>query len=434
MIMAKLKAKWMQNRKKYITYVIVALVVFTAIAVFAFINRPMTRERFIASLTREDFIYDVDYMLTMLEENFPSFAIIYNRNGVDMHEMGRAVREYIANPDNEIDFYRFWEVLRYDYFAHARHMGHLGTMSQWGIYHWLGPQYNRHFVNFAEGLNSPHSVLIYLPIPLEVREDVAAENNRETNVTMEIIEDGKIAYLRVNAFLRHVGNSERRLVNSFYEEIADFDHLIIDLRGNRGGWPEYFNELIAGPLLSSTLYAHFLHFVPSNNRAFDSMRASGLSVRMRHQANIGRLGDILDEYAHYTADFNYFHLETRRVDPVRRGGVRQGDFGWGFGGRIWMLIDGDMFSGSQIVAEFSKQTGFATLVGELTGGAAPAPPPLTSSFFALPNTGIIIRYDPTFVTNRYGRPMEYGTVPHYFNRPGMDALETVLAMIAEGSY
>jgi len=36
-----------------------------------------------------------------------------------------------------------------------------------------------------------------------------------------------------------------------------------------------------------------------------------------------------------------------------------------------------------------------------------------------------------YVTDRYGRPLEAGTIPHYFNRPGMDALETVLAMIEE---
>jgi len=50
------------------------------------------------------------------------------------------------------------------------------------------------------------------------------------------------------------------------------------------------------------------------------------------------------------------------------------------------------------------------------------------------NTGIIIRFDPAFVTDFRGRPLEYGIEPHYFNRPGMDALETVLAMIAEGAY
>ncbi|MCL2221058.1 MAG: hypothetical protein FWC20_02090 [Oscillospiraceae bacterium] len=37
-------------------------------------------------------------------------------------------------------------------------------------------------------------------------------------------------------------------------------------------------------------------------------------------------------------------------------------------------------------------------------------------------------------TDRYGRPLEAGTIPHHFNHPGMDAMETVLALIAAGEY
>jgi len=38
------------------------------------------------------------------------------------------------------------------------------------------------------------------------------------------------------------------------------------------------------------------------------------------------------------------------------------------------------------------------------------------------------------VTDIHGRPLEAGTIPHYFSRDGMCAMETVLAMIAEGMY
>ena len=54
-----------------------------------------------------------------------------------------------------------------------------------------------------------------------------------------------------------------------------------------------------------------------------------------------------------------------------------------------------------------------------------------SNFFALPNTGFIIRYNPTLILDSSGRPLEYGTQPHFFNRPGLDALETVLELIEE---
>jgi len=37
-----------------------------------------------------------------------------------------------------------------------------------------------------------------------------------------------------------------------------------------------------------------------------------------------------------------------------------------------------------------------------------------------------------YITDERGRPIEAGTEPHYSNRGGMDALETVLALIVEG--
>jgi len=39
-----------------------------------------------------------------------------------------------------------------------------------------------------------------------------------------------------------------------------------------------------------------------------------------------------------------------------------------------------------------------------------------------------------YVTDSRGRPLEAGTIPHIFNREGMDALETVLALIEKGDY
>ena len=55
-------------------------------------------------------------------------------------------------------------------------------------------------------------------------------------------------------------------------------------------------------------------------------------------------------------------------------------------------------------------------------------------YVTLPNSGILFVIDVFYVTDAHGRPLEAGTIPHYFNRDGMDALETVLALIEEGNY
>jgi hypothetical protein len=99
-----------------------------------------------------------------------------------------------------------------------------------------------------------------------------------------------------------------------------------------------------------------------------------------------------------------------------------------FTGKAWLLTGPAMGSAATLSAWLAKESGFATLVGETTGGAMGG----ARTIDVLPNTGIAFIFDMFYVTDSRGRPLEAGVVPHYFNRRGMTALQTVLAMIAEG--
>ncbi|MCL2249494.1 MAG: S41 family peptidase [Oscillospiraceae bacterium] len=101
---------------------------------------------------------------------------------------------------------------------------------------------------------------------------------------------------------------------------------------------------------------------------------------------------------------------------------------WGnFEGKVWMLVNHQNGSAAQAAAWYASETGHITLVGDRTGGVLGGP----RTMALMPNTGIAFYFDIFYVTDRHGRPLEAGTIPHYFNHPGMDALETVLALIDE---
>jgi len=73
---------------------------------------------------------------------------------------------------------------------------------------------------------------------------------------------------------------------------------------------------------------------------------------------------------------------------------------------------------------------FATVVGTPTRGVTGGG---MVGFFALPNTGIVVRYDFGLFVDQYGRAIdEFGVFPHYFNRPGLNALQTTIQLIHEG--
>jgi C-terminal processing protease CtpA/Prc len=137
------------------------------------------------------------------------------------------------------------------------------------------------------------------------------------------------------------------------------------------------------------------------------------------------VSDVLPQLTHAnTDDFARLSYGLKREITVNPSANR-----WAFDGKIWLLIDGLSFSASEISAALAKESGFATLVGASTGGIFGG---YTAAFIGLPNTGVIIRYDYGYVTDLQGRSLEeFGVSPHVFNRPGMDALQTVLALISE---
>ena len=103
-----------------------------------------------------------------------------------------------------------------------------------------------------------------------------------------------------------------------------------------------------------------------------------------------------------------------------------------FGGKIWLLTSSTNFSASEQAAAIVRQTGFATLVGQTTGGDGIGIQPMV---LALPNTGMVVRYSPIYGTDPLGRNnQEFGTDPHVFNRHRRNALQTALELIAEGEF
>lgn len=101
-----------------------------------------------------------------------------------------------------------------------------------------------------------------------------------------------------------------------------------------------------------------------------------------------------------------------------------------FNVKIWLLVGNNSTSAAQIASWAMKDSGLATLVCDVTGGVFGG----TRQFITLPNSGVQFEMDLLYVVDSTGRPLEAGTIPHHFNRPGMDALATTLAIIAEGGY
>lgn len=244
----------------------------------------------------------------------------------------------------------------------------------------------------------------------------------ENNITTYIIEQDRIAYVHIASFMNNM-EMDAAVLFPFFEEVQDFEHLIIDLRGNGGGFVGYFPALIVSMLIDEDVsfsYPEFFIMNELNAPLFEnpssmaSANLYGIFPAAEFVQNMGMTQFNRDDLSilDYVAVWNVVYSPSEFAIP--------------FGGYIWMLVDEGSASASVMAAKIAVNTGFATVVGVPTSRITG----VIYTFVALPNTGVLFRVDLGYTTDQYGRSIEeFGIIPQIPNLSGMDALETVLAII-----
>jgi len=399
--------------------------------------RRIERERaqFWEGLTREDILYDIDYLLYVLEHNFPFLDAIYNRYGTDMLSLGQELRLTLVDSNFDPNIDEFFELVS-DFIRQGHSAGHLATVSRHRLTVMLG--------RGMETSLSPQTQQFYGEIDeIDIEEALQAVTREPYIISTDIIEDGRIGYMkiyRMDVLQRH----EMDIIRSFYEEIASFEHLIVDVRSNPGGSLDWMKH-ITTPLLPHHTFSEFYLFFPHGEHNFAYLESIGLAGRNQLQArhaivhyahsqmrrtenSLSRTGETDWIYEHLTAsDYYIFTRMYMGTDVVFT--TLHSDFS----GQLWILTDGATASAAEMLTAIWGMSDMAIVVGERTRGVFGSPV-FHEVRLSLPNTGLFIVYDFANVFDRHGRPLSNGIDPDHFNREGMDALETTLALIAEGAY
>jgi len=409
----------------------------------------------------ENLLYDFNYLMRALEENWPFFNLSISANGVDVHEVADNVRRILSDPATEdVDTHAFLDFLRENFFWEIGRIGHL----------WLMWQYQDHFesirahnqivrdmgvtpYNVAAALERharPQTAMFYETLrdaggSRLVHPDTLTPRESLSVYETAILEEGRIAYLAVSRMMNITEDPWQPRLNApryqallyeFHGQIEGFGHLIIDMRGNTGGINLHFDAFVVSPLLREQMY--FPGYVFYMGGEYSRVARENHDLRMWYTlyqfspnaATFAESLPYLDTEINLPYAFEVFYslypgyIYSNTVSTIREEIL--------FDGAIWMLVDEMTASAAESAVAMLKLNNIATVVGETTYGILGTTFDPTNAVVSLPNTGILVRMDISYFTDIYGRPLQgYGISPHYFNRPGMDALETVLAMIAE---
>ena len=407
-----------------------------------------------AELTKENLLDDFDYLAFTLKANFPFYGMARRKFGLDLQRQidnARVAVQNLNTAGNHNQILReYADILASYIVTPMRTMGHMiGLWSGSSAYNiqlalikwddtfetsWYPNLYANHLLKV---FTSPTAVRYYGDVFDGVDVESYIQANLLTpvpnNVSFQILQPESVAYIKMNSMNSANFGHDGELIAEFGKTIGNFEHLIVDLRGNHGGYAGNFTEHIIAPLIDEPVSLEYYVFFMEGQHAmmFDDIYYRDLQWQIYNglvfhtDAPRFTVDDLLPSLTQAnTADFDGLSYGFKRELTVNPSPNR-----WEFKGKVWILIDRRAYSAAEISAAIAKETGFATLVGDSTFGSFGG---YTAAFISLPNTGIIIRYDYGYTTDLQGRSFEeFGIAPHITNRSGMDALQTALALITE---
>lgn len=204
----------------------------------------------------------------------------------------------------------------------------------------------------------------------------------------DIIIPDKVGYLRIYEMRAERIEHDGIIIRNFLEEVKDYEKLIIDIRGNGGGNDHYWMENVIEPLANEVVTLENYVFVRNDNlkEIYESL---GYVLYPISNLDENTLSSFPEEVA---IDYNYYGILTKTINPIEPVG---------FIGKIYLLVDKDVYSSADSLAAVCKGSGFATLVGGSTGGGGGGngAGPLLSS---LPNSGILFRFSGYLLLNSEG--------------------------------
>lgn len=371
-------------------------------------------------LTIEQKLQDMKYLYQTLQQNYPYIKMLKRMYGVDLEqEYQKAVKE-IKNSKTDFEFYAI-----VNHFTNQSHMvGHLSTISPFD-YDWFVKSYGDttgvpefyweqmekiRKVYADEKAKKAYTTLKKKMLPLTQKNtDLQQHQNKKSNVETKIIEKGKIAYIYVDSFDMGYYEEDKKKLFDFYKQVQNYDNVIFDFTENSGGGMFYFNDLIVAPNIDKILYTKVYELMQSGEYNMQFLGQDGFET-------IEKLPKLSKINQDDLKELDLMLESTYFIQPSQKQKMLKG--------KLWILVNENVFSSSEYAAMFSKATGFATLVGERTGGDGIGSDPLP---ILLPNSGIIVRYSPIYGTTADGtNSQEFGTEPDIWVQKGKTYLQTCI--------
>lgn len=335
-------------------------------------------------LTEKEKLEDFEYMYTILKENYPFFEVSKRLNGVDwLAKKDDYVSRIKATPNDE-SFFNTLRVILSDI-----NNGHVVMVDKdnYLVLKSYYEKYSDYRKTWVEEVNKPKTIERYSFMKGKENLDISSGNSNKNIVRTMDIENGKVGYLYIHSFLDNYMDEDMKIIKSYFENIKNSKALIIDIRGNGGGTETYWIDMVQMLINKPIKYKFYMAFRGGefNEQFLKGKYWFGNTVSDSIYDGLKPIADIDKENLRNLPpelknDFKYYYVSSYELEPQNSSG---------FNGKVYLLIDHNNFSATDQFANFCKDTGFATLVGEKTSGDGIGFEPEICS---LPNSGYLFRF------------------------------------------
>lgn len=417
------------TKKRKIFLSIIMILLITAVSSTLFVKYQNQKTQTILNLTAEDKLSDFDELCCILDESYPFWAEV-NRAGIDKETVYSTYRVSIGKTQTDIEFFK--EIN--NFLNEFQGFGHLSVLDgyMYRVYvdtliasnGMLTEQETQAIAPLVDVLTNSITQNTYSHLDqshagfrstIGLKEEyqnmkMTGDTVEESSLLTKILDSEKVAYIKIQSFELTNYQEDKAVLADFFAAIKDIPNLIIDIRGNKGGSDLYWEDLLVEPNATRTLLSERYYLFNSNNTTSTYILANGIVVENFDSLQDPILSDNVNTFSNYTVDAIEFEAAE---NP--------------YNGKIWILVDDDVYSASENFVMFCKNTGFATLVGTATGGDGGIADPILVS---LPNSGLIVRFSMFYGLNPDGSGNEAnGTVPDVAILENEDALDKCLALI-----
>lgn len=392
-------------------------------------------------LTRDELLADYDVMWQNMQESYPFWGVL-ERSQPDNSDYYKEViakyREQLQNSEQTGDLLmlEFLEIVASSLYETCGEVGHVSIVNAdfyrddlalYKLYAeempelkpWLAVLEQPEVAEFYNYYDYLMELWLEQAGLTDNQSDTETTDELPKNLDMQIMgPDAKTAYICVYSFADNFISDDIPQIQAFMQTAADCDNLIIDIRENGGGNTTYWEKAFVSPNITSSLQSRLLRLMRDTDltRQFYGSDYADSALSAEEVQNFADMPNIQQEDL---ADLTLAREILVQIEPETASEH--------FNGQIWLLVGPEVYSSAESFAVFCKQTGFATLVGQPTGGSNSG----GGIFFELPNTHLLVQFDVEYCLNSDGScNMETGTEPDIV---ADDALAAVLALIEENS-